>query len=293
MNIHIHRARIHIQINEVGRRAAFRKQVFIGLHHGLVQVGAAEVAAVHKEELVAQCLAGAFRLAYIAPQGGNGRGGLNVHELANQPRPQQVLDAELEALGGLDHMDLAPVVGEREGNVRSGERHALELFHNVPELHVVALEEFSPRGDVVKEVPDGDIGAYRAAHFARAFVLGTGHKHLYAGFFTGDAGAKSHFRHGGNGGQRLSAEAEGKDMVQVFCRCKFTGGMPLKAQDGVVRSHAAAVVNHLDKRAAGIGNDHLDVRRAGIHGVLHELFYHGSGALNHLSRRNHIGNIFG
>ena len=69
--------------------------------------------------------------------------------------------------------------------------------------------------------------------------------------------------------------------------------MPFKAQDRVVRIHAAAVVNDLDKGASGICDNDLDIRCTGVYGIFHEFFYHGGGPLDHFPRSNHVGDIFG
>jgi hypothetical protein len=42
----------------------------------------------------------------------------------------------------------------------------------------------------------------------------------------------------------------------------------LEAEHGVRRAHAAAVVDDLDERAAGVGHDHGHLRGAGVDGVL-------------------------
>ena len=67
--------------------------------------------------------------------------------------------------------------------------------------------------------------------------------------------------------------------------------MPLEAQHCVIRGHAAAVVDDLDERAAGIGNHDLHVRGAGVHRIFHEFLYYGGGPLDHFPRSNHVCNI--
>ena len=291
MDVHVHGGGVHVQVDEIRRRTPLRHLVFIGLHHSLVQQRAAEIAAIDKEKLVSQRFAGAFGLADIPLQRGDGGIGRYVHELADEGGPQEVLDAEFVALGGLHHMDVLAVVGEGEGHVRAGEGHPLELLHDMAELYVVAFEELAAGGDVIKEVPDRDVGTHGAGDLPGAFVLGGGHGHFHTQLLTGHAGTEGHLRHGGDGGQGLSAEAEGEDVMQVIGRCQFGGGMPLEAQHGVVRCHAAAVVDNLDEGAPGIGHHHLHVRGAGIHRILHEFLHHGSRSLDHLSRSNHVCNI--
>ena len=67
--------------------------------------------------------------------------------------------------------------------------------------------------------------------------------------------------------------------------------MALEAQDGVVRTHAAAVVYYLDEGAAGVKDNYLDVRGSGVHCILHEFLYHGGRPLHHLPRGNHVCDI--
>ena len=148
-----------------------------------MQVGAAEVSAIHEEKLVAKGLFGAFWFADISAQRSDAGFGRNVHDIAHNGGAQEVLDAEFETFGGLYHVDVPAVVGEGEGNLGPGEGHALELFHDVAQFHIVALEEFAPGGNIVEEVADADVSAHRATHFAGALVLGCGHNHFNASLF--------------------------------------------------------------------------------------------------------------
>ena len=193
----------------------------------------------------------------------------------------------------LHSVDVLAVVRERESYFGPGEGHALELLHDVPELHIVAPQELAAGGNVVEQVAYGDVGTRRTADLPGTPVLRGGHRHLNAHFVLGTAGAEGHLRHGGDGSQGFAAEAEGEDVVEVFGRSQFAGGVPLEAEHGVVGRHAAAVVDDLDEGSAGILHHDPDVRRSGIHRILHEFLHHGSGALDHLSRSNHVGNILG
>ena len=126
-------------------------------------------------------------------------------------------------------MDILAVVGEGEANVRPGEGHTLELFHNVPELHGVAFKKLPAGGYVVKEIAHGDIGAHGAGDLTGSLVLRGGHDNLRTGFFAADTGSERNLGHGCDGRQSLSAEAEGEDMMQVLGRGELAGSVPLKA----------------------------------------------------------------
>ena len=292
MDVHVHGGRVHFQVNEVGRRASLRDQVLVGLHHGLVEVGAAEISAIDKEKLVAEGLPGALRLSHVAAEGRDGGIGRYIHDISHNTGSQQVLDAEFVALGGFHYMDILAVVGEGKANVRPGEGHTLELFHNMPELHAVAFEELAAGRNIVKEIAHGDIGAHGAGDLTGSLVLRGGHDNLRTGFFAADTGSERNLGHGCDGRQSLSAEAEGEDMMQVLGRGELAGSVPLKAQDGIVGGHATSVVNDLDEGSAGVGHHHLHVGGAGIHGIFHELLHDGGGPLDDFPRRNHVGDIF-
>ena len=45
--------------------------------------------------------------------------------------------------------------------------------------------------------------------------------------------------------------------------------MPLEAKHGLVRRHSASVVNDLDKRTSRVLDDHGNLVRTGIDGILH------------------------
>ena len=293
MDVHVDGGRIHLQEDEVGRRRAFGNEGLIGLHHRLVQVRAAEIAAVDEEELVPQRLFRRLGPAHEAVDPDQGGIGLDVHHLAHELRAQEVRHAELEGLGLLQDMDVAAVVREREGDFGPGEGHALELLQDVAELHVVRLEELAAGGDVVEEVPDGEVGALGGGDFAGGDVFGTGEMDLHAHFVLLAAGPEDHIRDGGDGREGFPAEAEGGDLLQVLGGGDLGGGVALEAQHGVVRGHAAAVVDDLDEGAAGVGHRHGDLVGPRVHGVLHEFLHHGSGPLDDLSRGDHVRDVPG
>ena len=198
MDVYVYGGGIYVQVEEIGGRGAVRDKVFIGLHHGLVEVGAAEIPAVHKEKLVPKGFAGAFRAAGVSAEGDYCGIGLNVHNVSHNGGAKEVLDAEFEAFDGLYHVDVTTVVGKGEADVRSREGNPLEFLHYVPKLNVVGFEELPSCRDVIEEVADGYICANRAGDFLGALVLRRRHLDFHAGFFLCGAGPEGYFGHGGN-----------------------------------------------------------------------------------------------
>ena len=122
-----------------------------------MQIGAAEVAAVDEKELVAERLLRRFGTANETMDPDQGGIGLDVHHLPYHGGAKEVHNPELERFGRLQDMDVPFVVDQGEPDLRPGEGHPLELFHDVAEFHGVALQEFPAGRDVVEQVPDGEI----------------------------------------------------------------------------------------------------------------------------------------
>ena len=66
VDVDVYGGRICLYINKIGRSHALGDEAFVGLHHGLMEISAAEITAVDEEKLVAQGLPRAFRPAYVA-----------------------------------------------------------------------------------------------------------------------------------------------------------------------------------------------------------------------------------
>ena len=268
-----------------------RDHLLVGLHHGLVEVGAAEVASVDEEILVAEGLAGGVGPAHEAADAHHRGLCAQVHDVPDDVAAQQVQDAEFQRLGLLEHEQVAPVVGEGEGDVGARDGHAREFFDDVLELDVVALEKLAPRGGVVEEVAHREIGSRRGGDGGRFRLAEGARAHFRGGLVLRPPRAERHFRHGRDAGERLPAEAVGEDLLQVLGRGDLGGGVALEAEHGVHRAHAAAVVDDLDERAPGVGHDDGDLARARVHGVLHQLLHHGRRPLHDLARGDHVGNL--
>ena len=82
----------------------------------------------------------------------------------------------------------ARIEGETDSMVDKGQ--ALELAHDVRQLHAVALEEPAPRRHVVEDVLDHHCGAYGTDARLLTDDLGTVDEQVCAGGFLFDGGAE-------------------------------------------------------------------------------------------------------
>ena len=69
--------------------------------------------------------------------------------------------------------------------------------------------------------------------------------------------------------------------------------MTLKSQQGIVASHAMAIVGNADQLAPASLDLNANARCFGIQRVLQQLFHHRRGPLHHLARGDLVGNLVG
>ena len=119
-------------------------------------------------------------------------------------------------------------------------------------------------------------------------MAGSGHLDLASGLAGGGPGLKSDLSHGGDRGQGLAPETKGHNLLQILGGGYLGSGMAFKTEDGVVRSHAAAVVNHLDEGPARVADNYSDLAGPGVHRVLHQFLHNGSRPLDDFSGGDHV-----
>ena len=179
-------------------------------------------------------------------------------------------------------------MGECECESRARDRHPRELFRYVPEFHCVALEELASRGGVKEEVAHREARAHRGCDAGTAQIAAAAYFHLGCGVVLGAPGLERDFRHRRDAGQRFPSEAVGEYVAQIRLFGDFGGGVALEAEHRIGRTHAASVVNHLDKGASRVLYDYLDFAGTCVHGIFHKLLHDGGRSLDHFPRRYHI-----
>ena len=64
MNVHINIGRLHIEVQEVGHLLTSRYQLFVSIHHRLMEVWMTHISAIDKEILTGTLLTGRFRTTH-------------------------------------------------------------------------------------------------------------------------------------------------------------------------------------------------------------------------------------
>jgi hypothetical protein len=90
-------------------------------------------------------------------------------------------------------------------------------------------------------------------------------------------------RHRGNAGQRLAAESQRSDALEIIQRGDLTGGVARERQCDFLGLNPDPVIAHSDQAAAAALQFHLDPFGARVESVLHQFLHHGRGPLDHLA----------
>ena len=249
-------------------------------------------ALVDKQELLVVALAGKGRFGDIAVDAHQRGVYIDGNQLCLKSLAHQCRDA-LQEGARLQFVHQVPIVHQGELNVMVDHGELLKLPYDVVQFHLVAFEELASCRDVIEDVLDHEVAAWRTHVGFLALAHRTVDDELSSQLCVVGACAQLHLRDGGNRGQRLAAEPHGGEREQVIGAANLGGAVPLEGQARVGVGHAHAIVNNLYQCPSGILEDNLDVVGTGINGVLHQLLDDRGRALDYLASSNLVGNRIG
>src|SRR5205823_3488191 len=154
-------------------------------------------------------------------------------------------------------------------------------------------KELAARRQIEKELPDFNRGSGPpAGGFDFENFFGGDHNlRTFGGFGFALAAGQGETADTGNTGQSFAAKAHGSDGGQILGALNFAGGMTLEAEESVIAAHADAIIGNANEAAAtGLDFDR-DAPGAGIEGVLDQFFDDAGGPLDHLARRDLVGDL--
>ena len=200
-------------------------------------------------------------------------------------------DALLEGIGPPEIVYVLAVVGQADAHVRTAEGHVGELGDDLTQLRIVRLEELAPGREAVEDVADGYVGPLGHGRLLLGDKAGGSEDCLGSGLGAFPAGTERNLGHRRDGGQGLPAETVGQDRVQVGGLRYLGGSMSLEAEPRLLRSHAAAVVDHLDQGLARILDDDADRAGSGVNGIFQKFLDDRGRALDHFPGGYEVGYV--
>ena len=203
-------------------------------------------------------------------------------KLLLQTRSENGLDAFAEA--SCRRLGVQPVVQmQAHVDVLRQQCQAGEALGDVTGLGGGMLEKLQARRGVVEKLTDPNGGARRGAAGFHARQLAAVYPDARRGHVRLASRHQVQARHRRDAGQRLAAEAEGRQVVEIRQGRYLAGRVAREALHRVVVVHADAVVIHLDQLDAALLHRHLDGLRPCIQGVFEQFLDDGSRALDHLA----------
>ena len=166
---------------------------------------------------------------------------------------------------GAPLLDQLAVVPNGKAHVWPHQRMAAHGIQAMRQLGCFTLEEFAPRGRAEKQLAHLNGCALRTrarAHFPAAGMQKITVRSARHGRQQRKLG------HRGNGRQRLTAKAHGRDRFQIVQIADFAGGVALHGQRQLLLGNACAVVFYRDQTHATGLQTHGDLRGARIQRVV-------------------------
>jgi hypothetical protein len=150
-------------------------------------------------------------------------------------------------------------------------------------MRIAARSSPAAGRSVEEQVADGDRGPGRpggGAALEHRAALGAHEGRVIGG---ARAARQLEAAHRRDAGQRLAAEAQRVEPVEVLERADLAGGVTLERQRELVRLNALAVVGHLEELVERPLDPHLDRPCSGIERVLEQFLERRQRPLDHLA----------
>ena len=279
MHVHVHQLGRDLQEQCVGRLLAAVQLVFVGRADRVGDQPVAHETAIDEQVLLVGARACGLGLAGAAVQlqrpGRHGQRAAGGDEVA----AQHVGDAR-GLVGGSPLRHQPAFVPHGKTHVGPRQRVAAHRVECMRQLGGVGLQELAPRRRAEEQLLHfhrGAHGAGRGLQLAAARVQPRGVRGA------GGAAGDGQVRDGGDGGQRLAAEAHRRHRLQLGQRHDLAGGVALQRQRQLGGGDAAAVVFHHDAAHAAGGQPQRDVRGAGVECVVDQFAHHRGRAFHHLA----------
>jgi len=273
---------------EIGGETGIGNQLFISFQHRLAQVLVAEIASVDEEVLLGIALFGRRRTPHEPVDTNDRRVGRNLQQIGFDMATHHVDDppgqrSRLQTVYG----NIIVVQLERHGGI--AQRHALEFGLDLFRRRGALLQKPPSRRYVVKQVAHVELRSRGTHHRLLALELAAVDRRLRTHLVALLPRAQFDLCDGRDRSERLAAETERMERIDVLDRSDLARGMTVEGHAGIHRRHAASVVDDLDQLAAAVARIDRHGMRTGVDRILHHLLHHRRRTVDHFACGDLVG----
>ena len=185
-----------------------------------------------------------------------------------------------------------PIVDQSKLYIFVGKRHLRKKVDDQAAFRAVAFHKFVSGRRIIEQICNEDGGAVRTAGRFFGDHLAAMENETRSCLCLRAFGDKLTSCHCADRSQRLPAKAQRFNGIQIICGLDFAGRVAQKRRFNLICRNAAAVIGHADIGLAAVLNLHNNRGSTGIQSVFHQFFYDGNRPLDHLTRRDFVGNGF-
>jgi hypothetical protein len=182
-------------------------------------------------------------------------------------------------------------VQEAEVDIRKTEREPLDDLANMAKFGRWTFEKFLACRSVIEEIGDLDGRPRRPRSVPLLLDRATLKAKFGAARSAHGRGHEPDARDGGDTRKGLASKSQGAKREQVGVGADFTCGVTQKCARGVGLRHPFSVIGDANMPAAGFGHIYGYPARAGVNGVLDQLFDGGRGPLHNFAGRDSVRDL--
>jgi hypothetical protein len=168
----------------------------------------------------------------------------DIQKFRQMPAAEEVSNANRQAFGPRkcrNRETISPAL-KRHRRVRQG--NTVQPVYDMGRLGLLASKKPPASRKVVEDVANLDVRPRRNPNFPNSFNLASRYNHFRAGFGRSFSGGQSEPRNARDAGQGLAPKAHRSHASKICRAANLARRMALKAQEGILPVHAAAVITH-------------------------------------------------
>ena len=178
---------------------------------------------------------------------------------------------------------------QRKRNLWIDQYDAFKGSDDIIEFGSIRLQKLTSSRYIEEEIFNSKVAAYRTRTRLLTSKTATSNRQMRTQFLTFHSGLQFYLSHSSNRCQCLSTETHRTKREKVVCFTNLRSGMTFERKTCISFRHTLSIIDYLNRSAASINHQHINMRCSCINGILHQLLNNRSWTLNNLTSCNLVG----